>query len=605
MPAMSDPEARYQAAVGTAIVAAAFSLVIAVFLLVQYARTLSTGPLDSPAIAGLKAELRQNAVDDGLKARIRDLDLQLRQDFFRRRGALRSGALLLLAGCVIFVLALHAAAAVRRKPPMPGPAGNPVSEWRARTTTRAVVLAAAGAIAAVAVVAVTAASPDLRLRWAQAVTARAPVPEGASPASRPDLAPTSHPTDEAMADDPLAAPEPAAGEGAAGQWPSFRGGGGTGIAVGTNYPVTWDGAKGTGIRWKTPLALNGKNSPVAWGNRVFVTGADAKARKVYAFDADSGRLLWEREPQGITRDNAEAPSILDDTGFAAPTAATDGARVYAVFANGDLAAFDFAGKQVWAMNLGLPENAYGHAASLAVWRQRLLVQWDQGGADEGKSRLYAIDGATGTNVWDTLRPVGNSWASPSVGRVGEREMIVTCANPWVIAYEPEGGSELWRAECMGGEVAPSPVMVDGVVYAANQGAVLAAIKADGRGDITGSNILWKATDGLPDICSPLSDGKVVVLLTTGGLLTAYRASDGQKLWEKEFNTSFFASPALAGGLLYLLSEDGMTIVAEAGAQFTERHRSRIDDKFYACPAFANGRIYLRGTKNLYCLEAAR
>ena len=39
--------------------------------------------------------------------------------------------------------------------------------------------------------------------------------------------------------------------------------------------------------------------------------------------------------------------------------------------------------------------------------------------------------------------MGNSWASPIVARADGRDLVVACGAPWVIAYDPAGGAELW------------------------------------------------------------------------------------------------------------------------------------------------------------------
>ena len=150
-------------------------------------------------------------------------------------------------------------------------------------------------------------------------------------------------------------------------------------------PVHRDGAGGSGIRWKTPIPLPGHNSPVVWRDRIFLSGANWENRQVYCIDAASGSILWTGEvPTAPMGDNW--PNVMEDTGLAASTMATDGVRVYAVFATGDLGAFDFDGRLLWHKNLGIPDNTYGHATSLEVWQDRVLVQYDQGFEEDGKSR---------------------------------------------------------------------------------------------------------------------------------------------------------------------------------------------------------------------------
>ena len=151
-------------------------------------------------------------------------------------------------------------------------------------------------------------------------------------------------------------------------WPRFRGPGGLGISAYTNVPSSWNGITGEGVLWKTPVPLAGQNSPIVWENRVFLTGASEDEREVYCFDADSGELLWQRAVADVPGSPSEPPEVDDVTGFAAPTAVTDGKRVYAIFANGDLACFDFDGKRLWAMSLGNPDNLYvnGHGVDSSL-----------------------------------------------------------------------------------------------------------------------------------------------------------------------------------------------------------------------------------------------
>jgi outer membrane protein assembly factor BamB len=67
---------------------------------------------------------------------------------------------------------------------------------------------------------------------------------------------------------------------------------------------------------------------------------------------------------------------------------------------------------------------------------------------------------------------------------------------------------------------------------------------------------------------------------------------------------FHASPSLAGNRLYLLSQKGTAVVAEAGRQYKELFRTEMGDGFHASPAFAGDRIYLRGMTNIWCVGSS-
>jgi outer membrane protein assembly factor BamB len=348
--------------------------------------------------------------------------------------------------------------------------------------------------------------------------------------------------------------------------------------------------------------LPGNNSPVVWGKRVFLSGADKTRREAFCFDADTGKLLWRQPAPSTPQSAAKPPEVLEATGYAAPTLATDGRRVFAIFANGDLAAFDFAGKLAWAKSLGIPKNSYGHASSLVTYKNTLLVQFDQGSAKQPASKLLAFDSATGDVVWQVDRPVPNSWSTPIVVRLGDRDAVVTSGDPWVIAYAADDGSEIWRVKCLKTDIGPSPVFAAGRVYVANDNSVLSAIRADGRGDVTATHIVWKGEDGMPDTCSPLATPEFVFLLTSAGALTCYDAAKGGALWTEEFEENCSSSPSLVGNRLYVIAISGKGWIVEPTREKCRRvGQLDLGEECVTSPAFQDGRIYLRGKEHLFCI----
>ena len=384
-------------------------------------------------------------------------------------------------------------------------------------------------------------------------------------------------------------------------WNRFRGFGGAGITSLTDIPAKWDGASGEGILWKAPVPLTGYNSPIVWQDRIFLSGANGEKRQVYCFDASTGSILW-------TGDVPTAPmgdkkfEVMEDTGYAAPTMATDGIRVYAIFATGDLAAFDFKGRLVWHKSLGIPASLYGYASSLDVWHDRVLVQLDQAGASDGKSRLYAFDGATGNIVWETKRPVPNSWTSPIVAETGSGYQLITVADPWVIAYNPDDGKEIWRASCVKGDVAAAPIIAGDKVIAVAPDMFNVAIRLGGTGDVTATHIAWENDDVAPSIVSPVSDGSRVFYLDTYGTLYVINAEDGKLIYEHDYNENVNSSPTLVAGKLYVLSLEGTMFIGTPGEkEFIPEAQNPLGEECFATPAFMPGRIYIRGKENLYCI----
>jgi outer membrane protein assembly factor BamB len=509
-------------------------------------------PQDKQSLSKMRnlyMQIRQN--------NIRELDLQIRQIRIRRWDFSRKGSYLLLGGIVIFLIGIKSASAYKKK--LPAPQKQPDKR-------------------------------DEQIR--KAIYARWAVTVGLVILGSGALFLTTMPWIDLSTADTM--------EEIKKNWPRFRGPGGLGISAYTNIPESWNGTTGEGIIWKSKVPLPGHNSPIVWEDRVFVTGADPNVREVYCFDALSGKLLWNR-PVNNASEDTEPIDIFEDAGFAASTAVTDGRRVYAIFATGDVGCFNFEGREIWTRNLGVPDNAYGYTSSLTTYRNLLLIQYDQGAADDDLSKLIALDTFTGRTVWETKRPVPNSWSSPIVIEFESQPQIITCGDPWVISYNPTNGTEIWRAKCIGGEVAPSTIYTAGLIIAIEPYTWMVAIRPNGRGDVTQTHIVWKSDQSTPDISCPVSNGEFIFLVTTEGLLISYNAADGKKLWEHELQKNFLASPSLVGDRLYLLSEKGVMYIIEAGTEYKEFAKCELGERCYASPAFMDGRIYIRGDDNLYCI----
>ncbi len=384
-------------------------------------------------------------------------------------------------------------------------------------------------------------------------------------------------------------------------WPRFRGPGGSGVSMYTNVPLAWNSTNGTGIAWRTAIPTHGFNSPLIWGERIFLSGGDAAKREVLCFDLKTGQVLWRQAVANVPGSPAQPPEVPESTGFAAPTMATDGRRVYVIFANGDIAALSMEGKQVWSKSFGALKNPYGYASSLATWQDRLIIQLDQGEPEENKSKLYALDGRTGAVVWQTPRKLGSSWASPIVVEAAGKPQIITLSVPWVIAYSAVDGTELWRVECLNGEVTPSPVCAGGMVFVASPSEKLLAIRPNGTGNVTKTHVAWANEDNVPDVTSPVSNGELVFTVTTAGMLTCYDAKDGKKVWEHDLDMECQASPSLAGSRMFVFGQKGGAVIVEAGREYKELFRTQMNDTFYASPAFTPDRIVLRGGTHLWCL----
>jgi outer membrane protein assembly factor BamB len=572
------PEAAWRKVRG---IAGLFALAVALVMLFGHLGADAIDPLKSPDLKALKDKLRLNPTDEQTKDQIRRLDLQLRARYFRQLAHSASGVYLLLGGVTVFIIAATRCAAYRKQLPMPGArtiSVNPLSNASlARWSVSALGASVAGGLL------------WLNLGRGSAVPEESGGVQALNP-PRPGVA---------------AAPDYASDTELKQNWPRFRGPGGNGVSEAANPPVNWDAKTGAGIAWKTPVPAPGFNSPIIWGNRFFLSGGDAAKREVFCYDCASGHLVWSQRVANVPGSPAQPPEIPETTGYAASSMATDGRRVYVIFATGDVAAFTLDGKRVWAKSFGPLKNPYGCATSLLTWRDRLILLLDQGEAEEGKSKLYALDGATGNVLWQAPRKVGASWATPITFEASAQPEVVALAIPWAIAYNLNDGSELWRVEGLNGEITPSPAFANGLVFVPSPSEKLFAIRPDGRGDVTKTHVAWSTEENVPDVTSPVSNGELVFTLTTPGLLTCFDAKEGKKLWEHDFEIECHSSPSIAGGRLYVFGQKGTAVVTEATRQFKELFRTEMPEVFHASPAFAPEMIIMRGVTNIWGLARSR
>lgn len=548
-------------------------------------------PWSSRELNEARQQLHAEPRNEALKARVRALDLELRQAYFRSLERNRTGAWLLLGAAVAVVL-LGRGACARRDLGTPGPLAPGADPDRTRAVRRTqTVVVATGAVGAVALL-VSGMSSRSHLPEAMAsltATGVAPGASGVAGAGGGGPAIPSHATSTAIAG-------PTADEWRR-NWPQFRGPESANQASGEGLPLSWDVASGRGVLWRTNLPLPGYNSPIVWEDRVFLTGGDKKARLVFCFDAATGHLRWQKPVTPAAGAAVEPP---DQSGAAASTAATDGRRVYAVFASGELGALDLEGNLAWHTKLDFSENGYGHASSLVLADGRLLVQADQGQSEDGKSKLIALEAATGKVLWTTPRPVGGSWASPLVTG-GDSARVITVGDPWLMAHDLRTGDEVWRARVLGGELAPSPVAGPGIVIAVSPGHAFLAVKTDGTGDVTASHVAWKLEQEVPDVPTPVVAGELLFSVNTEGHLICRELATGKKLWDHPFETEFQASPLVAGDRLYLFSQPGKAFVVAIGREFRELAAFEMGGEVYASPAVAGGRMYVRTANALFAI----
>jgi outer membrane protein assembly factor BamB len=283
----------------------------------------------------------------------------------------------------------------------------------------------------------------------------------------------------------------------------------------------------------------------------------------------------------------------NEAGMAVPTAAVCKEGVCAIFGNGNLVCFDLDGKLKWGKNIGVPTSVYAYAASLLIYNNILLVQYDS----DTKIALYGFDIGNGDLKWETPRNGHPVWSSPVLADFDNQPQIIINGNPNVSAYDPSTGKELWALPGNSGDVVPSIAINSKMVYAVTDYAKLLALKPGKDG-----SLLWADNAYTPDVSSPVANEKYLFISTGNGDVACYNAEKGDTLWTHYFQNIFYASPIICDDKVWLLDRSGNMHIVEAGDKFRLVATSPLGENTDCTPVFSEKKIYIRGKVNLYCIS---
>lgn len=435
---------------------------------------------------------------------------------------------------------------------------------------------------------------------------------------------------------PRSFPNPPSASAGSVNWPQFRGTGAAGVSSHTGLPDRWSATQN--VAWKTEVPGRSWSSPIAWGDRVFLTavvssgpseepkkglyfGGDRPEPpssehewKVLCLDLATGKRSWE---QAVHRGAPKTPIHLKSS-YGAETPVTDGQRVYALFGGVGVFAFTLDGREAWSRPL-TPRpmrHGWGTAASPVLHGGRLFIVND----NDEQAELFALDAATGRELWRVKRDEQSNWATPFVWQHGERTELVTPGSRAVRSYDLDG-KVLWSLRGMSSIAIPTPVAGDGLLfissgYVGDKLRPLYAIRPGAAGDITleadntaNAFVAWSNPVGGPYNPSPLHYQGRLYVLYDRGLVSCYDARTGKLLYDRERlpeGFAFTSSPWAANGRVFFLNEEGVCYVLRAGDTFELLHTNKLadDDMCMATPALTGDRLLIRTAARIYCIQAA-
>ncbi|MBI4873371.1 MAG: PQQ-binding-like beta-propeller repeat protein [Acidobacteria bacterium] len=415
-------------------------------------------------------------------------------------------------------------------------------------------------------------------------------------------------------------------------WPQWRGPNSDGSAPRAHdLPVSWSPTEN--VLWRTATPSWSAATPIVWEDRIFLTSAEegsarlkidpgagrgatqAGRDKVFLLAANrkDGAILWQRQ---IDSENL----LWRKQNSASPSPITDGKLVWIMTGNGKLSCFTVSGQEVWRRDIQAEYGRFGlnhgYASTPLLHGDRLYVQVIHGFKTKDPSYVFAVDKATGKTLWKVVRATDavqeslDNYSTPQIAAVQGKPQLVISGADCVTGHDLAAGKELWRIRGFNPSgnpfnrtIASSLVIGEHVFTPSTRGRPFVAFRAGGAGDITGKNEIWTNNLGA-DVPTATTDGKYLYMLKDNGSLSAVEALTGKVMYEGqrlELGT-YSASPLLAEGKIYCISEGGTTTVVKAGPAFEILGTSKLDSLTLASPVAVGNQIFIRTGDYLYCLQ---
>ncbi len=392
-------------------------------------------------------------------------------------------------------------------------------------------------------------------------------------------------------------------------WPQWRGPMLNGLSAEKNLPVKWSTTEN--ITWKLAMPERSGATPIVWGDHVFLNVGEGSSLALWAVDRANGAVRWKR-PLG------DGNRRMMKQQMSSPSPVTDGKLVWVMTGTGVLKAFDFAGKELWSRDIQADYGRFGlqwgYASSPLLFEDALYVQVLHGMHTDDPSYVLRIDKASGKTMWRVLRPTSarfespDAYTTPALLRYGNTTEIVITGGDVITGHDPASGKELWRADGLNPSnngafrIVASPVVHGDLLFAPSRERPLLALKPGGRGDVTGSHVLWSFNNG-PDVPTPVTDGTYLYSINDRGILYVLDAKSGKTVYgpQRLRNATYSGSAVLADGKIYITDEDGVTTVIRTGPKFELLAENDLQDYTLSSPAVSDGQIFVRTASFIYAI----
>jgi outer membrane protein assembly factor BamB len=398
-------------------------------------------------------------------------------------------------------------------------------------------------------------------------------------------------------------------------WTHFRGTNLNGISTVSDAPVRWNDS--TNILWKTAIAGKGWSSPVVFGDQVWITTATGEGREMSGIcvSLKSGRILYDLK---LFHPDTTYPKHDVNT-YATPTPCIEDGFVYMHFGTyGTVCVNTNDGSTVWKRTDLNCNHAQGPGSSPFLYKNLVILHIE--GTDV--QYIVALDKRTGETVWRTsrpekvyepLEPIGKkAYITPIIMKVNGRDLLISNGSAVCIAYDPETGKEIWRIVEGEDSTIAMPITENGIIYfypgfvTGSDGekySEMLAVNPNGKGDISGTNILWRFRSPVLQLLTPLIKDGLIYTIDTRNVLYCLDAKTGKEIYSRKLKQKYNSSPVYANGNIYFTSVKGETLVLKAGNQYQVVAENKLPGEVFATMAIVGNSIIFRNENSLYRIKS--
>jgi outer membrane protein assembly factor BamB len=382
----------------------------------------------------------------------------------------------------------------------------------------------------------------------------------------------------------------------------------------TKENVLWTNPDGASI--SSPIVMHGKVYSIGR----YKPGTRNEQEQIVCIDAESGKTLWRSRHNmylaGVPAERIGWASVVGDPttgrvysyGTNGLLECLDSDSGKTIWSRSLPEEFGFL-------------TVYGGRTNFPVVFDDLVIisAVDTGWGDRAPPahRFMAFDKNTGEVRWfnsgTTPLPEDTTYSTPTLAVLdGQMQLIEGSSDGAVWAFQPRTGQPLWHYRMSPRGLNVSPLVVGDTIFMgqseenldSNSQGMLLAFKGGGTGDTTGKADLWKLRGVMEGKSSPILVDGHIYAADDGGNLYIVDAAKGKLVKKvKLLGTIVRGTPLYADGKIYLCTATGWHCLkpTESGVEVIQKFRLAEEDNVIGSPVVSHGRIYLPTGSQLYCL----